>query len=448
MNNLMLNFQLESSLHSNLLLSIKNMKMALTNSKKLFAAAFSLLFALIFVVSCSGSNKSNGSESNSSLAVQVTEAKNDSGLPSTLNSDGSIKHLPPRVDSILEFTSMVTNIYEDSKGNFWFGSHKEGVCRWDGKNYTYFTVNQGLPNTKTHYFESQFVPAGNQIRDMREDQNGDMLFATGEDISKFNGKTFTTIFPEKKSIPITESYVHSTNGTRENWQKELDKVWFGAEGRNGAFRYDGTKLEHLTFPIAAEFSGGQRNVSNDLPYGVYSLFKDREGNIWFGTSQAGIMRYDGNSIVCINENEEKGIVRRFFQDKSGRIWIANNKVGLCYFDGKKLENFSDQQDQYTYVHPGGSQSSNAGQQGQLSGAQSIEQDADGNLWFGSYGSGLWRFDGKIITHFTTTNGLPSNTVKSIYKDKRGKLWFGIGRGTVYGFNATGFERFDKVVKKK
>src|SRR5262245_39163848 len=34
----------------------------------------------------------------------------------------------------------VRSILEDSKGNYWFGSWNEGVCRFDGKSLTYFTV--------------------------------------------------------------------------------------------------------------------------------------------------------------------------------------------------------------------------------------------------------------------------------------------------------------------
>ena len=50
---------------------------------------------------------------------------------------------PPR----LRFAT-VRSILEDSKGNYWFGSWEEGVCRFDGKSLTYFTVNDGLSDNQ------------------------------------------------------------------------------------------------------------------------------------------------------------------------------------------------------------------------------------------------------------------------------------------------------------
>ena len=74
--------------------------------------------------------------------------------------------------------------------------------------------------------------------------------------------------------------------------------------------------------------------------------------------------------------------------------------------------------------------------------QSIEQDSTGDLWFGTFSNGLWRYDGKELTHYAQDDSFPIVTCKTIYKDKRGKLWFGIGEGSVYGFDGEEFYRFD------
>lgn len=56
------------------------------------------------------------------------------------------------------------------------------------------------------------------------------------------------------------------------------------------------------------------------------------------------------------------------------------------------------------------------------------QDKAGNLWFGTTGDGIYKYDGKLFTHFTTANGLNSNTVWCILKDKSGKIWIGTSNG--------------------
>jgi ligand-binding sensor domain-containing protein len=56
------------------------------------------------------------------------------------------------------------------------------------------------------------------------------------------------------------------------------------------------------------------------------------------------------------------------------------------------------------------------------------QDRAGNLWFGTTGEGVYRYDGKLFTQFTVKNGLSNNCVYSILEDKEGNIWF----GTEYG----------------
>lgn len=67
------------------------------------------------------------------------------------------------------------------------------------------------------------------------------------------------------------------------------------------------------------------------------------------------------------------------------------------------------------------------------------QDKDGNLWFGSTGEGVYRYDGKLFTQFTVKDGLSSNTVYSILQDKEGDIWFGTDDGLCRynGKNITG-----------
>ncbi len=60
---------------------------------------------------------------------------------------------------------------------------------------------------------------------------------------------------------------------------------------------------------------------------------------------------------------------------------------------------------------------------------SIAQDREGNMWFGTAGGGVSKYDGKTFKTFSTADGLASNIVITIAEDKSGKIWFGtIGGG--------------------
>lgn len=57
--------------------------------------------------------------------------------------------------------------------------------------------------------------------------------------------------------------------------------------------------------------------------------------------------------------------------------------------------------------------------------RSIFQDSRGNYWFGTHDAGVYRYDGKVLSHFTEKDGLSSDQVRAI-QDHSGNLWFGTG----------------------
>jgi ligand-binding sensor domain-containing protein len=56
------------------------------------------------------------------------------------------------------------------------------------------------------------------------------------------------------------------------------------------------------------------------------------------------------------------------------------------------------------------------------------QDKAGNLWFGTTGDGVYKYDGKSFTQFNTSNGLNHNMVNHMLEDKDGKIWIGTEAG--------------------
>ena len=58
------------------------------------------------------------------------------------------------------------------------------------------------------------------------------------------------------------------------------------------------------------------------------------------------------------------------------------------------------------------------------------RDKAGNLWFGNYGAGVYRYDAvsRGFTNFTKQDGLSDNNIESVYEDKTGNIWFGTENG--------------------
>ena len=74
--------------------------------------------------------------------------------------------------------------------------------------------------------------------------------------------------------------------------------------------------------------------------------------------------------------------------------------------------------------------------------RSIFQDSNGNLWFGTIGEGVARYDVKTLTYFSTPDGFINSTVYAINEDKQGNLWFGTDHG-VYKFNGIAFRNYSQ-----
>ena len=70
----------------------------------------------------------------------------------------------------------------------------------------------------------------------------------------------------------------------------------------------------------------------------------------------------------------------------------------------------------------------------------IEEDSEGNIWFGDRDSGAWKYDGKTLTNYTIDSELPKSMIWTIYKDNSSHLLFGMSNGGVYKFNGKSFEK--------
>lgn len=62
------------------------------------------------------------------------------------------------------------------------------------------------------------------------------------------------------------------------------------------------------------------------------------------------------------------------------------------------------------------------------GLHTVHRTADGTLWTGSFGGGLFRFDGHAFQQLTTRHGLVDNFVRDLYEDDDGALWIATRAG--------------------
>jgi ligand-binding sensor domain-containing protein len=363
---------------------------------------YSLLSTVTLLISCNTQNKPED--------TKITPTEQSTLAETTANSNLF------EANKVTELGKNILCIYQDRKGHYWFGTQNQGVYRYDGKNLILFTEKDGLSN--------------NQIQTIQEDKLGNIWFGTGGfGVSRFDGQTFTVF--------TTKEVLQSTGNSTNEWKIEPNDLWFNAGG--GAYRYNGISLTYLPFPKTSLDSKYSQSAANRLgPYSVYCNLKDKKGNLWFGTQSMGACRYDGNTFTWFTEKGLAGpAVLGLFEDKNGNLWFGNNGSGLFRYDGKSLTNFTKEKglsnDEFKV--------SGKDNPGTLARLYSINEDNSGNLLVGTIDAGVWQYNGKKLTNYTIKDGLTSNAITTIYKDRKGELWFGT-EADICKFNGTSFTVFD------
>ena len=284
-------------------------------------------------------------------------------------------------DTVSAVDGGIRCIFQDSKNNFWFATDGEDVYRFDGKKIVHFMDKHGL--------------CSNFVWTVQEGKDGNMWFKTRDGICYFDGKQFTTKKAEGNTFKTP------------NYNYLNDELLVD---------YDFTEnpLVKIQLPQTSPL---QNAVNTRFQYDIYCSYKDRNGSLWFGTCTAGVCKYDGKTYTWYDNKELGAAVRSIFEDKNGTIWIGNNGYGLLRFDGKSFSNFTKEKklDNPDFIQTFESK------EGTMARVWTITDDKQGNLWIGTIDAGVWMFDGKHLTHYTTKDGLGSNFIWTIYKDNQGKL---------------------------
>ncbi len=207
-------------------------------------------------------------------------------------------------------------ILEDSKGILWFGNQK-GIYKFDGINYSHFTVNDGVQNNTGYAISDGQIFGPESIF---EDKSGKIWFGgRGTDgLFCYDGKTL--IHHNIDGIEWVRPLMQSSNGD----------VWFNARNKPFLYMYDGKSFKSFS--------------SIELKDWVFTMLEDNNKNLWFNNGKHdGITFYDGKTFT--NYTTQIGIIQNasnFFctgilKDKDGNIWFKSLSTELCKYDGKTFK---------------------------------------------------------------------------------------------------------------
>ena len=312
----------------------------------------------------------------------------------------------------------VLTIFEDSKTNLWVGSAK-GISRFTGKDFVNYTNQPGLIVEAT--------------RAIAEDHNGNLWFGTAKGLSKFDGKEF-------RSYTTNDALVN--NAIYCLFVDQRNGIWVGSAGGLTYLKDD--KAEHFTVRNglahnivrviredaegrlfvgsqgglqilkAGEFKDVRFQSVSDPDYKinsmVYSIFEDRERNLWVGTS-FGLNQLRNQPIAVYSQDEglPVEVISAICEGPDDSVWIATYGGGLCRIHDNKVVNFTT----------GDGLPSNH--------LLSLAFDAKGALWIGTDGQGVSHYAGKKFTNYRSDDP-KGNVVRAIYCDSRNFVWLASNLG--------------------
>lgn len=310
------------------------------------------------------------------------------------DADGSILFLlsgsnEPRPNEFLRFkdnqfrsyklneTVGVTASLKDREGNFWLAT-STGLRRLRRKLITTLSIKDGLNS--------------NEVYPLIQTANGDIFIGTVQGVNRYASGKITNPglkYSAKFPFPL---YM------RGFWEDDRARLWLGYQGEGGFGRMEAS-------------STLKRIGKTDLPNGATDFASDRDGNVWIATDE-GLLKYRDDQEVAhytVKDGLRTDQIVTIHFDRSGNLWLGTFD-GLSVFKEGKFVNYHDEAN-----CPQGF-------------VRAIYEDADGVLWFGTYGDGLVRLkDGKFF-NYRVEHGLFNNGVFAILEDKRGNFWMSSNRG--------------------
>ncbi len=356
----------------------------------------------------------------------------------------------------------VTALLQSSDGYIWVAT-RAGLCRFDGLTFKTFS------HLSDPAFHSDYCIS------LAQDDKGQIWIGTQEGLVSFLAGRFRRIQGSFDRSPVrvywsrrsgiwllAGSYIFQQSGsafsewTLENRglpfslsESDDGVIWLGTgdglvslnprTGKQKEFR-NGIVNKHLpvfgTVPLADGSIFGLVQtppLAGVRPYlvkgdqwtclssiqienyrGSYPAVRDPDGAIWIPRGASGLQTFQ-NGALTPREMATNDVVLCVLHDSNRNIWVGTERSGLrCYL---RLP-FSSIDQKHGLLNEN---------------TWAFAEEPGGRMWIGT-DEGITGYPesmGETLRQYTTTNGLPKNTVRALAEDEHGNLWIGTGNGLVF-----------------
>ncbi|WP_281614838.1 two-component regulator propeller domain-containing protein [Flammeovirga sp. SubArs3] len=153
---------------------------------------------------------------------------------------------------------------------------------------------------------------------------------------------------------------------------------------------------------------------------VKDLIRDKKGFLWAAT-QNGLHRYDGYKMKVYRTSSSdpnfalsSNDINVLMEDNQQRLWVGTTtNLHMMNADGESFIKLMDK--------------SPFGEEAFVFEITSIIQDKDDDIWVGTKGAGLYKFneDGELLVHYLSNKeSRYLSTINALAEDKNGNIWIG------------------------
>ncbi len=320
--------------------------------------------------------------------------------------------------------SSINTSFRDSKGFMWFGT-KGGLFRYDG--YSFTVLN--------HDKDDSLSIDNDNIIHLTEDVEGNIWIGSRVGLNIYNPKTEK--IRRVKINWVTDicrssyggMWIASREGLLKTYDSYQEEMW-AKENALEVINRNGLKLIKYK-----KTEGDPKGLNDD---GVKCLMEDSKGNLWIGTDHEGaewgavhLLRKDKDDLYPpifkkykhIDESNKVQMCRwpeEFYEDENGNIWIASWIDGLITLNPKTDKIYNHH---FTIRW-----------NGQQENIMALEPDSLGNLYLGTYGSGIMMIEKsellsskpiiQEINIISKEKAVKEHNILSLFCDNLNTLWTG------------------------
>ena len=269
------------------------------------------------------------------------------------------------------------NMFLDSRQRLWIGYEGRGLHMIDTK------------SGQARYFDEAMLQDRRAV-DITESESHQLLIATYTALLRYDESTRR--FENIADFP--RMAVHRLFKGRDG------QLLIGSSG-SGLWAVD---VAHGTCSTVCELTAGRSmDVSKDK---VYAYLYDRDGNVWVGCHQRGLLFADakpnGFHFFPLSQmaTDNGNVLRTLYADREKNIYVCQEKGGIA----------ANSPTGQTLHHWMGDRT-----------VMSMYEAADGSFWVGTYRNGLFRLDRQTgrEEHVASTGGW---RIGSITGDRQGNLY--------------------------